>query len=114
MKAAPPWVMVLFVLSLALNLWFAGVPDWRWIPAALTAWYLADLLSGLTHMYMDYRPCTPGIGLDRVFHYAGSRESAEYIAMRLRTHTCARWLVRSFCPIAATDAGEDTLACASW
>jgi hypothetical protein len=33
-------------------------------------------------MYMDYRPCTPGIGLDRVFHYEGSRESDEYIALR--------------------------------
>jgi hypothetical protein len=58
------------------------VPDWRWIPAALAGWYVADLLSGLTHMYMDYRPCTPGIGLDRLFHYAGSRESADYLALR--------------------------------
>lgn len=82
MKAAP-WPVVLgFVLSLALNLWFAGVPDWRWIPAALAAWYLADLLSGLTHMVMDYRPCTPGIGLDRLFHYSGSRESDDYRALR--------------------------------
>jgi hypothetical protein len=82
MKAAPWWATTLFALSLAGNLWFAGVPDWRWIPAAFAAWYLADLLSGLTHMYMDYRPCTPGIGLDRVFHYEGSRESDEYIALR--------------------------------
>ncbi|HET7577354.1 MAG TPA: fatty acid desaturase CarF family protein [Sphingomicrobium sp.] len=82
MKAAPWPVTALFVLSLALNLWFAGMPDWRWIPAAVAAWYIADLLSGLTHMYMDYRPCTPGIGLDRMFHYSGSRESAEYLALR--------------------------------
>ena len=82
MKAAPSWVTALFALSLALNLWFAGVPDWRWIPAAIAAWYVADLLSGLTHMIMDYRPCTPGIGLDRVFRYAGSRESEEYLALR--------------------------------
>jgi hypothetical protein len=84
MKAAPWPVIALFLLSLGANLWFAGVPDWRWIPAALAAWYVADLLSGLTHMYMDYRPCTPGIGLDRIFHYAGSRESEEYLAMRDR------------------------------
>jgi hypothetical protein len=82
MKAAPWTVTALFVLSLATNLWFAGVPDWRWIPAMVAAWYLADLLSGLTHMVMDYRPCTPGIGLDRMFHFAGSRESAEYAALR--------------------------------
>ena len=84
MKAAPWPVTALFALSLALNLWFAGVPDWRWIPAALAAWYIADLISGLTYMYMDYRPCTPGIGLDQVFHYAGSRESDEYLALRDR------------------------------
>jgi hypothetical protein len=82
MKAAPSTVTALFVLSLAINLWFAGVPDWRWVPAVFAAWYLADLLSGLTHMVMDYRPCTPGIGLDRMFHFAGSRESAEYAALR--------------------------------
>ena len=84
MKAAPWPLTALFALSLALNLWFAGVPDWRWIPAALAGWYVADLLSGVTHLYMDYRPCTPGIGLDRLFHYSGSRESAEYLAMRDR------------------------------
>ena len=82
MKAAPWPAIALFALSLAFSLSFAGAPDWRWIPAGLAAWYVADLLSGLTHMYMDYRPCTPGIGLDRVFHYAGSRESDEYIALR--------------------------------
>jgi hypothetical protein len=82
MKAAPWPVTALFTLSLALNLWFAGMPDWRWFPAAFAAWYVADLISGLTHMYMDYRPCTPGIGLDQVFHYAGSRESAEYLTLR--------------------------------
>jgi hypothetical protein len=84
MKAAPWWLTALFALSLALNLWFAGVPDWRWIPAALAAWYAADLMSGLTHMYMDYRPCTPGVGLDQMFAYAGSRESSEYLALRDR------------------------------
>jgi len=84
MKAAPWPVTLLFALSLALSLWLAGVPDWRWLPAALAAWYAADLLSGLTHMVMDYRPCTPGIGLAEVFHYEGSRESADYQALRAR------------------------------
>ena len=84
MKAAPSWVTALFALSLALNLWFAGVPDWRWFPAALAGWYVADLMSGVTHMYMDYRPCTPGVGLDEMFRYSGSRESAEYLALRDR------------------------------
>lgn len=84
MKAAPSWLTALFAVSVVVNLWFAGVPDWTWIPAALAGWYLADLMSGLTHMYMDYRPCTAGIGLSDMFHYAGSRESAEYLALRDR------------------------------
>jgi hypothetical protein len=84
MKAAPRTVTMLFGLSLALNLWFAGVPDWRWIPAALAGWYFADALSGVTHMYMDYRPCTPGVGLEQIFHYDGSRESGDYVALRDR------------------------------
>ena len=84
MKAAPWPLTALFASSIALNLWFAGVPDWRWVPAALAGWYVADLLSGLTHMYMDYRPCTPGVGLNEMFHYTGSREGADYLALRDR------------------------------
>lgn len=82
MKAAPWPVMLAMVLSLALNLWLAGVPNWTWIPAALVAWYLADMASGLTHMIMDYRPCTPGVGLNQMFFYEGSRESPDYLALR--------------------------------
>lgn len=82
MKAAPWPVTALFLVSLGLNLWIAGMPDWRWIPAALVAWYVADALSGLTHMFMDYRPCTPGVGLKSLYFYEGSRESADYLALR--------------------------------
>jgi hypothetical protein len=82
MKAAPWPVTALFLVSLGLNLWIAGMPDWRWIPAALVAWYVADALSGLTHMFMDYRPCTPGVGLKNLSFYEGSRESADYLALR--------------------------------
>jgi hypothetical protein len=84
MKAASWPVMLAMVTSLALNLWLAGVPSWTWVPAALAAWYLADMASGLTHMIMDYKPCTPGVGLDRMFFYEGSRESDEYVALRDR------------------------------
>lgn len=82
MKAAPWPVTALFLVSLGLNLWIAGMPDWLWIPAALVAWYVADALSGLTHMFMDYRPCTPGVGLKSLYFYEGSRESADYLALR--------------------------------
>lgn len=75
-----------FLLSLALNLLALAAPfDWRIISGLLVGWYLADLASGVVHMYMDYRPCTPGLGLDRLYFYAGSRESEEYVRLRDET-----------------------------
>lgn len=75
-------VLALFFLSLAANVAFAlSEPHWLAIPAMLLGWYLADMLSGAVHMYMDYRPCRPGMGLDQLYFYPGSRESEEYQAM---------------------------------
>ncbi len=72
-----------FLVSLAVSLaLLLAHPDWRMGPAALGAWYFADFLSGATHMYLDYRPCVAGKGLDRLFFYPGSRGSAEYAAMK--------------------------------
>ena len=67
-------------LSLLFNLWSVGVPGWAAIPAVLAGWYLADMMSGAIHMYMDYKPCPPGVGLDALYFYEGSRESPEYQA----------------------------------
>lgn len=60
----------------------ASSPNLWSIPAALLGWFLADLVSGIVHMVMDYRPSPPGIGLDRLYFYEGSRESGEYLRMR--------------------------------
>lgn len=74
-----PILLTLFLASLALNLALClADPHWLSLPAALAGWFFADLLSGLIHMYMDYRACRPGMGLDRIFFYEGSRESDEY------------------------------------
>lgn len=82
MKPAPMPVLILFALSIALNLWLAGLPDLTWLPAALAGWYLADMASGIVHLVMDYYPCRAGVGLDTIFFYEGSRESAEYRDLR--------------------------------
>ena len=83
MQKAAPWPVLLAMLaSLGVNLWLAGAPGWLWLPAALAGWYLANLASGVTHMVMDYKSCTPGVGLDRLYFYEGSRESEEYLALR--------------------------------
>ena len=78
MRPAP----ILFCLSMALNLWFAATdPSWWMLPAAIAGWYLADAASGIIHMYMDYRPTRPGLGLNELYFYEGSRESPEYAAL---------------------------------
>ncbi|WP_375381769.1 fatty acid desaturase CarF family protein [uncultured Sphingomonas sp.] len=60
----------------------ASAPSLWLVPAALLGWFLADLMSGVVHMVMDYRSSPSGIGLDRLYFYEGSRESDEYLAMR--------------------------------
>ena len=52
------------------------------LPALLVGWFLADAVSGLTHMIMDYRPVPAGKGLDQIYFYEGSRESADYLQLR--------------------------------
>ncbi|HEX8447390.1 MAG TPA: fatty acid desaturase CarF family protein [Sphingomonas sp.] len=75
--------LILLALSAVVNLGFlVAAADWWIVPGALLGWYLADLMSGAVHMYMDYKPCRTGIGLDTLYFYEGSRESAEYIAIR--------------------------------
>ncbi len=72
-----------FFPSLLISLILLGrSPDWWMIPAAVAGWYGADFMSGAAHMYLDYRPCVPGVGLDRVFFYEESRGTAEYVAFK--------------------------------
>ena len=75
-------ILAAFLLSLAANGVFMLLAlDAMTVPALLLGWFLADMASGLVHMYMDYRPCPPGKRLNELFFYQGSRESAEYRAL---------------------------------
>jgi hypothetical protein len=77
------FVLVAFALSLAANAALLAMRfDWLCLPALLAGWYLADFASGLVHLALDYHPCPEGLGLADIFTYAGSRESAEYLALR--------------------------------
>lgn len=76
-------VIAALVLSMIANVALSsGEPDWRIIPAVLVGWFFADAASGVVHMYMDYRHCPPGRGLDQLFFYTGSRASEEYLELR--------------------------------
>jgi len=72
-----------FLASLAIGLALSmPAADWRAVPAVLAGWYIADLLSGAAHMYLDYRPCAVGMGIDRLYFYDGPRDGAEYLALK--------------------------------
>lgn len=74
----------LIMLSRSPSIWPSFWPSIWIVPLALAGWYAADLMSGVVHMVMDYRPSPAGIGLDRLYFYEGSRESADYLALRKR------------------------------
>ena len=75
--------IAVLVVLLAVDIVAIGLAPSLWVvPAALGGWYVADLMSGVIHMYMDYKPTRAGLGLDRLFFYEGNRESDEYITMR--------------------------------
>jgi hypothetical protein len=80
-------LFALFFCSLALDVYFIGWRlDWRMAPAALAGWYLADLMSGVVHMYMDYKPCAPGRGLADLYFYQGSRDTEAYLSLQSRVY----------------------------
>ncbi len=75
-------ILLAFLISLSVNAGYAAAHiGWATVPAFLVGWFLADLLTGLVHMYMDYHPCPPGKRLNDLFFYEGSRESDEYLAL---------------------------------
>ncbi|MDE2560957.1 MAG: carotenoid synthesis regulator CarF [Sphingomonadales bacterium] len=76
-------LLLTFLLSLAgIATGAVLAAGWFSLPALIAGWYAADMLSGLIHMIMDYRPCPPGMGLADIFFYTGSRESEEYVTMQ--------------------------------
>lgn len=73
----------LFLAALALAGGLAVArAGWWTLPALVAGWYLADMLSGLIHMTLDYYPCPLGKGIPEIYFYPGSRESADYLAKR--------------------------------
>jgi len=75
----PALVLGALWLSLATHVVFVVArPSWWIVPALLVGWFLADAASGIVHMVMDYQPCPPELGLDRLYFYQGSRESDHY------------------------------------
>lgn len=47
--------------------------------AALAGIFLADLLSGIIHVALDYVPFPANAGIERVYFYVGPRDTKEYL-----------------------------------
>ncbi len=82
------WLCLLsYALASVQVLLLLGGQPWHWgvLLALPLGWYVADAMSGLVHMLMDYHPCRPGVGLKEMFFYEGNRSSEDYLALRART-----------------------------
>lgn len=72
--------IALFLVSIALTIVLIAA-DWNWavLIGVLAGWYLADLTSGIVHLYLDYRPSKKGVGLEEIYFWKGSRESKDFL-----------------------------------
>lgn len=73
-----------FLIQAALGLTFLVSMSSPWwllllLPVSL---YVADALSGLAHLFLDYRYTTPGVGLKELYFYQGDKGSQDYLAKR--------------------------------
>lgn len=55
---------------------------WLLLLLSPIAWFLADALTGLAHIYLDYVSTTPNSGLRELYTYKGDKGSAEYLRQR--------------------------------
>lgn len=71
--------------------------EWQyfsWISFALVLYaglWGADFLSGLIHLYIDYRPLNFAKGMDRLYDYTGDRGSREFIELKAEIMRDASW-----------------------
>lgn len=48
--------------------------------------FIADFLSGVVHLFLDYYPINEKAGFDRLYVYPGDRGSEEFLALRRQVH----------------------------
>ena len=70
------WALLFLYVIVAYAL--RGQFSW-WTPVIVfAALYIADAVSGIAHFIVDYTPNVEGVGLKELYHYQGSRASADY------------------------------------
>lgn len=64
---------------------------WSWLLATYIAIWVADFVSGLIHLYIDYRPLNYAKGFGVLYDYKGNRGSEEFIELKKSIMQHASW-----------------------
>lgn len=73
--------LVLYAAQLVLIINSGGLNLWQ-LPLILLAIYVADVLSGILHFFLDYRRTKPKSGLRELYFYKGDKNSSEYLIQK--------------------------------
>ena len=72
-----------FFLYSWLIYYYLSIVEWHWyiIPIVVVAWFSADFILGMTHLYLDYVQCPSNIGLKDLSEHP-NRSSDSYLALK--------------------------------
>lgn len=87
-------LIVAYFLLTAFALYCVDWHYFSWLSFILALYaglWAADFISGLIHLYIDYRPLNYARGIDRLYDYQGDRGSREFIEMKAEIMQHANW-----------------------
>ena len=86
-------IVVYFSVAL-LCLWLIDWSHFSWLSFILVFYVgllVADFVSGLIHLYIDYRPLNVKKGYDRLYDFKGDRNSPEFLEMKADIQQNSSW-----------------------
>lgn len=87
-------VIVVYYMIALMALYAVEWQHFSWMPFLIVLYvglWMADFLSGLVHLYIDYRPLNYEAGFDRIYDYAGPRDTEEFLTMKAEVVRKAFW-----------------------
>jgi hypothetical protein len=87
-------LIVVYFSTVLLCLWLINWSHFS-VVSFMAVFYIgllvADFVSGLIHLYIDYRPLNVKKGYDRLYHFTGDRNSDEFLAMKAEIQRNSSW-----------------------
>lgn len=87
-------VIVCYFLLVAVCLYFVEWRDMQWWSLLLTVYialWCADFVSGLIHLYIDYRPLNFAKGFGVLYNFKGDRGGQQFIELKKGIMKHANW-----------------------